>query len=532
MDRSHLYLPLVDSSGVTYPYAEVTLLDQDTGVPIDDPVYLDPYGGAPQQWPILIDPAVINIWTDTPMRVTVQAALPGGATFTRSGVDILPAPAATVLSEEPVHITSADGLGGDAMLGISPDGTATWQVLDALRYHEHEGDAPESTVLGMTGDLKDIYPDQTWLGRDPNGAQGEGATVLGADAHPNGDESVILGRATAGTRAVVAGATATSPASGVVLGAGGNAQQMEQVLLGRNVSGAVAGQSAVVVGSGTTAAAGDQLAAAANVRIAQNGSVIIGHGALPDLSWLGTDPYIAFTSNTVTGRFLGARKDAVLGGTASPVGVFGVAGSYQPLVSSSSVTTSTPGRTALLSLLSALDQLGLIYLTDGAIDDELADWSKTFAHDPNLVLETGDADGSKAGDLNRAKRNAAGTGWVTYLMPTSIRDFRARVFSWQNTGPDLTTLATEVIAEVSPNNTTWTSIPLSWQAMAATTASWYQTWLANTRPVPPGMKYLRLTLQINSAIFTPQLGRVLVRSRNDPLTGFGSGTYGSGPFGG
>ncbi|MEV5568067.1 hypothetical protein AB0L54_35230, partial [Streptomyces sp. NPDC052196] len=267
-------------------------------------------------------------------------------------------------------------------------------------------------------------------------------------------------------------------------------------------------------------------------RVTQNGSVIIGHSALPDLSWLGTDPFVALTSNTVTGRFFAARKDAVLGGTASLVGVFGAAGAVQPLVSSSSITTSTPGRAALLSLLYALDQLGLIYLTDGAIDDELADWTKTYGHDPNLILETGDSDGSKAGDLNRARRNAAGTGSVTYLMPTGIRDVRARVFSWQPSGPDPATLATEVIAEVSSNNTAWTAIPLSWQAMSPTTASWYQTWLANARPVPSGMKFLRLTLQVNSSIVTPQLGRVLIRSRNDPATGFGSSTFGSGPFGG
>lgn len=531
MDRSHLYLPLVDSSGSTYPYAEVTLLDQDTGVPIDEPVYLTPYGGAPQQWPVLVNPAVIKFWTDNPVRVTVQAALPGGATFTRSGVDIAPAPAVTVRTEEPVHIASADGLNGDAMLAISPDGTAAWQVLDVLRFHEHEGDAPESTVLGPAN-LNDIYPDQTWLGRDPSGPQGLGSTVLGPDAQTNGQEAVVLGRAAAGPQAVVAGGGATSPASGVVLGAGGNAQKAEQVLLGRNASGAVAGDGAVVVGSGTTAAAGDNLAAASNARITQNGSVIIGHGALPDLSWLGTDPYVALTNNTVTGRFLAARRDAVLGGPVSPFGAFGVAGAAQPLLSTSTITTSTPGRTALLSLLSALDQLGLIYLTDGAIDDELADWSKSFEHDPNLALETGDGDGSKAGDLNRAKRNAAGTGWVTYLMPTNIRDFRARIFAWQLSGPDLAALATEVVVEVSPNNTAWTTVPLAWQTMAATAASWYQTWLANARPVPPGMKYLRITLQANAAVFTPQLGRVLIRSRNDPLTGFGSGTFGSGPFGG
>ena len=190
MDRCHLYLPLVDASGTLYPYAEVTLLDLETGTPIDEPVYLDPRGGAPQEWPVLIDPAVINFWTDNPLRVTVQALLPGGATFTRSGVDITPAPAATIRSEEPVRIGSADGLSSEAMLAVSPDGTAAWQVLDVLRFHVHEGDAPESTMLGQA-DLTDIYPSQTWVGNSPVGAQGEGSTVLGANGRPDGEAAVV-----------------------------------------------------------------------------------------------------------------------------------------------------------------------------------------------------------------------------------------------------------------------------------------------------------------------------------------------------
>lgn len=529
MDRCHLYLPLVDSSGTPYPYAEVTLLDLDTGNPIDEPVYLDPYGGAPQEWPILVDSAVINFWTDNPLRVTVQALLPGGATFTRSGVDIVPAPAATVRSDEPVHIGSADNLSSEAMLAVSPDGSAVWQVLDVLRFHEHEGDAPHSTVLGSP-DLTDIYPGQTWFGHTPTGAQGKDTAVLGSDAHPGGDGAVILGRATAGPNAVAAGATANATDSSVALGAATNTGLPNQVALGRAASPAAAPDGAVVVGSGVTAPAANTITVGSSAQITSDGKVIVGQGTLPDLSWLNWS--VAVLGNAVMSRFFAARQDAVLGGPASPIGVFGAAGSAQPLVSSSGVITSTPGRTALLSLLSALDQLGLVYLTDGAIDDELADWTQSYAHDPNLVLETGDSDGSKAGDLNRAKRNGAGTGWVAYQQRTGIRDFRAHVFSWQLSGPDPATLATEVVAQVSPDNATWTTIPLAWQTMTATTASWYQTWLANARPLPSGMKYLRLTLQVNSAVFTPQLGRVLVRSRNDPLTGFGSGAYGSGKFGG
>jgi hypothetical protein len=266
----------------------------------------------------------------------------------------------------------------------------------------------------------------------------------------------------------------------------------------------------VVVGAGTAGAANDAVTIA-NARVTENGSVILGHGSLPDLSWLGADPYVALAGNAVTGRFFAARQNAVLAGAASTLGVFGVAGTVQPMVNSSGVTTATPGRAALLSLLSALDQMGLVYLIDGAIDDELADWTKSFAHAANLVLETGDGDGSKAGDTSRAKRNAAGSGWVTYQRTAGVRDFRARVFAWQQNGPNPAALATEIVAEVSPDDTTWTSIPLALQTMTPTAASWYQTWVANARPLPTGMQYLRLTLQVNASVFTPQLGRVIVR---------------------
>ncbi|MEU9405628.1 hypothetical protein AB0E08_07975 [Streptomyces sp. NPDC048281] len=529
MDRCHLYLPLVDSSGITYPYAEVTLLDLETGNPIDEPVYLDPYGGAPQQWPILIDPAVINFWTDNPLRVTVQAGLPGGATFTRSGVDILPAPAATVVSEEPVHIGSADGLSGEAMLAVSPDGSAAWQVLDVLRFHEHPGDAPESTVLGSP-DLTDVYPGQTWIGRTPTGAQGEDAAVLGADAHPGGDDATILGRATAGPNAVAAGATASATDSSVALGAATNTGQPEQVVIGRASTAAAAPDGAIVVGSGQTALATDLGRIGAGIQMTADGKVIIGQGTLPDLSWV--DWATAVLGSAVAPRYFGVRADAVLGAVNSVFGTYGAAGAAQPLVSSSGVTTATPGRTALLSLLSALDKLGLVYLTDGAIDDELADWTKAYAHDANLVLETGDSDGSKAGDTTRAKRNAAGSGSVTYQQKTGILDFRVRVFAYQPGGADVTTLATELVADVSPDNATWTRIPLAWRSLAATTASWYQTWAANARTLPAGSRYLRLTASVNASVFTPQIGRVVVRPGTALLTGFGSGAFGSGPFGG
>jgi hypothetical protein len=509
VERCHLYLPLVDSSGVTYPYAEVTLLSLDTGVPIAEPVYLEPYGGAPQQWPILITPGVINLWTDTPLRVTVQALLPGSATFTRSGVDIGPAPASTVRSEQPVRIGSAEGLDGSAMLAVSPDGSATWQVLDVLRFHKHEGNAPGSTMLGQTS-LRDIYPRQTWVGRDPNGAQGEGSSVLGPDASPDGPEAVVLGDATAGARAVVAGAGATGSASTVVLGSGGNAQQLEQVVLGRNASAAAARQGAVVVGSGVTAPTDSTVALPPGVQISEDGSVVLGQGTPPDLSWLTSDPYVAVLGTTVVPNFLTPRRDAVLAGPSSKFGAFGAAGTTRPLVSTSGLAANAPGRTALLSLVSALDKLGLIYLLDGAIDDRLDDWTKVFAHDANTGLDVGDTDGSKAGDLSRAKRNDIGPGTITYRQAAGIRDFTLHAFTWwQDWNPD--NHDNEITAHVSADNVTWTPLLLAWEPLAPTTADWNQTWARNARPIPPGMQYLRITLDLNSQAWTPQIGRVVVR---------------------
>lgn len=507
MDRCHLYLPLVDNSGVTYRFAEVTLLDTETGTPIEEPVYLDPYGGAPQQWPILIDPAVINFWTDSPLRVTVQALLPGGSTFTRPGVDICPAPPATVRTQHPLHIGPADGLDGTAMLAVSPDGSAVWQVLDSLRTHRHEGDAPESTVLGPA-DLTDIYPSQTWLGNAITGVQGARTVALGAQSVPNAEEAVALGRATAGLRGVAVGGAANAYTSSVAVGAATKTTKLEQVTLGRNVDASPGPQGAVLLGSNTVSAANTAVKSR-GLHVTSTGSVILGNGTLPDLSWL-SDEYVAILGSAVAARFFAARRDASLAGPSSTVGFYGNPGTFVPLLNSVGITPSTPGQAALTSLLSALDRLGLIALTDGAIDDELADWSKSFAHNANMVLETGDADGSKGGDLARAKRNGAGPGTITYTLADGIRDFRARVFAWQ-LAVDPAVLATELVADVSPNGTTWTRVTLAWQPLAATAASWYQTWAANARPLPAGTKYVRFTVDVNTTVFTPQIGRVLVR---------------------
>ncbi|WP_307545295.1 hypothetical protein [Streptomyces sp. V3I8] len=499
---------------MTYQFAEVTLLDPETSTPIDTQVFLEPNGGAPQEWPVLFDPAVIDLWLDTPQRVTVLALLPGGSTLTRTGVDVSPAPAATVRTEAPLHIGSAEGLSSQAVLAVSPDGSAVWQSLDVLRDHRHEGDSPDSTVLGML-DLQDIYPGQTWLGPAISGEQGPDAAAMGYQAHPGGAEATAVGRAAgAGARGTALGADSSAGAEATALGANSSAGHQEQVVAGRNTSAAAGPPGAVVLGAQLNAEA---LASVRTpgVRVYEDGRVVLGQGVLPDMSWA-DEAYTAILGSAVVPKFFGARNDATMAGRAQTLGFFGASGQTVPLLSTSSVAVGTPGRDALLSLMSALDRMELIHLTDGAIDDELADFTKSFAHNANAVIETGADNGTKPGETSLVKRNAAGPATLTYRIANGIRDFRSRVFVWSTTGSPASP-TTELVADVSPDNTTWTRVPLSWQPLIPTTDSWNQCWAANQNPLPAGTQYLRLTLDNNPAIFTPMIGRVIVRPIGDPV---------------
>ncbi|MGW1436888.1 hypothetical protein ACWD7M_16755 [Streptomyces griseus] len=509
MDRCHLYLPLIDSSGASYAYAEVTLLDPKTDAPLDQPVYLQPIGGAPQRWPILVDPAVVNLWLDAPARVTLQALLPGGSTLTRTGVDIAPAPSSTVRTTRPLRIGSAAGLSSDALLAVSPGGTAAWQVLDALRDHRHEGDAPNSTVLGME-DLQDIYPGQTWLGADVGGQQGANAVAVGPGASPNADEAVSVGPgASAGLRSVAVGGGASGQASSVVLGAGATAVKPEQQALGRNADATAGPDSAIVLGAGSAAEAETEVKAT-GLHARQNNVLALGSGVLPDLSSVGEE-YTAILGNAIAPRFFAARDSASMAGTTSLLGFFGSQGGYRTVLNTSAITPATPGYTALLSLSAALDQLGLIYLTDGAVDDELVDWAKSLDHS-NMVLETGDTDGSKGGDLNRARRSATGPGTITYQVTTGVRDIRLHAFVYAPSGTPANH-QNQITVQVSTDGAAWTSVPLGWQPLQATAADWGRVVGENAQPLPPSMRYLRVHLDLGSSATSPQLGRVIVRQR-------------------
>lgn len=367
MDRCHLYLPLTDSSGAPYSYAEVTLLDEETGQPTTEPVYLKPSNGAPEPFPILFDPSIVDLWTDNPVRVTVQASLPGGASFTRAGVDIAPAPLATLRTTAPLHLGSAERLDGSALLAVSPDGSAAWQVLDQLRFHRHQGDSADSVALGLTT-LTDIYAGQTWVGNGAGAAgadQGSGSVALGRNANPKGVDSTAVGAATAAPGSLAAGAAATSGPGSTALGASASAPGTDQVVVGRAATAAADTTDAVALGSEAAATSTVEVVLQNLVRVLEDGTIAIGSGAIPSLTPYGEGPAVVFLpANTVVPSYLGARGDVKLGdSTSDTIGFYGATPAARPTASIAGITTGTPGRTALLSLISALTQLGIIATT-------------------------------------------------------------------------------------------------------------------------------------------------------------------------
>lgn len=528
MDRCHLYLPLVDSSGIPYPFADVTLLDMATGLPISTPVYLEPVGGNPQTWPILVsNPAVVSLWTDTPLRCTLLAALPSGATMTRVGIDIVPPPTGTVRTDRPVTIESTDGIDSSAILSVSPIGEATWGLVDALQYHRHGGDSEDSAMVGMTG-YSDVYPGQVWVGSAPgapSALQGPDTVAIGAAAQVDGQGAVALGHATAAGSSVAVGATATAGASSVALGPAASATGSGQVALGKGASASAGAAKAVAIGSGVVAAAGSAVTIGPGIKLLSDGTLVLGYGSMPDLTGLSGTVFLAIVGELLMPQYARLAKDASLAGAASTFGAFGAGGSTRPILSSSGVTGATAGHDAILSLLAALDGLGLIYLTDNAIDDQAADFTLTATH-TNISLDTGDASGFYAGDTARFKRTTSAAGEVTYsVLASDIKDFNVRVFS--SSPVDITA---EVLAWLSPDGTTWTPVTLAWQPLITTVSPWVQTWCTNARPLPSGMRYLKLQIGANAATAAPQIGRVLIRTWSPIL--YGTGLFGDGLYGG
>jgi hypothetical protein len=180
---------------VVFPYASITINDADTGAPVSTNVYVQPNDGNPVAFPLFTDPAIVDIWTDDPVRVQIVAEVSDNVRIVLDGVDILPPAENIFRSPEPLVVDGGDMTVNTAVLMSSASGRAQFQVADPVGTHQHVGDSAGSVVL--TGEAPtDFNPYQTWVGYHAGenaSASSTASSAYGAHAELNGASSTILG---------------------------------------------------------------------------------------------------------------------------------------------------------------------------------------------------------------------------------------------------------------------------------------------------------------------------------------------------
>jgi hypothetical protein len=430
VSRCHLYLPLLDSSGNVFPYASVTFNDPDTGNTTSEPIFVQSTGGNAISLPLFCDPAVIDIWTDNPVRLQIVAIVANNVRIQLKGVDLLPEPSVIVQSASPIRVTGQPDAALDtAVLMSSGQGEAAFRVANPLATHQHAGDSSGSVVL--TGeDATDFDPYQTWVGYhagENTASNSTGATALGPHADIQGTNATLAGigqvtaqtssgilgdmatvlssedgTATNGTTAIGAanvtaqGASMTVvgslngpsspsavPDNAVVIGAGNVVGAAGSVKIGPNHPTSQAGPNHTTIGAANIAqgsllpwATGQTPTAIGSTTLAGDPSTALssddwfgGVGPLSrgrnDTSW---NPSLTTLSGTaLTQAMLYVGGDVVVNGqrtyqnTSTTLGFFGATGTVRPSIPYAAGDVSN---TQLTSLMHALAQIGLIYVTD------------------------------------------------------------------------------------------------------------------------------------------------------------------------
>lgn len=494
-DRCHLYLPLIDSAGNQYPYAQVTLLNPDTLEPIVAPVYADPSGGSPLAFPVFSSPGLIDLWCDVPMRVTVVAVMSFDVTVTLTGVDFRPPPTGTVRTLTPVRLNAPVDIDSTAVLVAGLDGTAAWQVSNVFNHHNHEGDAPASVVLGPT-DPTNWATGEVWIGPTAGTTTDPGSNEIGIGslAVPHGAGSIAIGpSATAQGQGTAIGSTAQAGSQSTAMGAATASTAASQALIGRAVTSAT--PNAVAIGSGLAAY---KLGLGPRIRDDASGNTLIGTGTVPDTTgWAG--PFIHLLNDTVAPQALRSPGDTVLAAGGALLGAYGGAGGPRAPIDGTAATG------AALSLLQALDALGLIFLITGSTySDNMVDFSQMTTHDANLVFDTTSGTNFE-GRTSRLKRNSDIPSPFSYTRPADAKTFLIAMYArTTNTTPGNSISATAATSSTgTPMN-----IPVACTPQVTTAGGWYRVNVYPTRDLPPGMRYLTFTLKNDPDVFAPQIGKI------------------------
>lgn len=409
--RCHANVPVTDAQGNLATSVNVTLVESASQTfPQNVNFYVREVGGQPIRFPVTFRPGIIEIWSDTPIRVDLLVQLPSGAAIGYQGVDISP-PADNVTSAPtPMKIGYAD-LSQNSVLISATRNSSNFQVIAPTITHQHAGDSASSVVL-TNEDAKDFNPQQTWIGYhagendayDTTGstAIGKGSLLQGANATVVGGGSELGDSAT-----IVAPGGASAGSSGTVIGLNGAANS-QGVSVGANNTVMAGGSGTTVLGSDNNIYSNSGVILGdAHTDVVGNSHVYVGHAnklyPLPvsqvpavqgyvlgstsvasnigsSTDWFGGGAWGAVgypdqASDSRAGMILGdlvanlllkVDGNAAIGGaqtyssTTSTVGFFGSAGATRPSTPLYATDTTSTPIPALTSLIQALNSLGLI----------------------------------------------------------------------------------------------------------------------------------------------------------------------------
>jgi hypothetical protein len=267
--RCHLHLPITNSAGVVFPYATLEFFDFTTGAPSTEPIFVQALGGNAVSTPLFCDPAVIDVWTDNPVRFKIVATVQGNVRIQLDGVDMLPEP--TSMMQAPAHMRVTEppntALNTEVLMSSLP-GEAAFRVANPLATHQHEGDSVGSVVL--TGeDATDFNPYQSWLGYHAGenvSAYSPASSALGPHADVQGANATIvgIGQIITQTSSGLAGDMAT-----VLSSEDGTAAQGSTTIGAANIT--AQGRNVTVVGS---------LNGTSSPGSTPDGTVVVGQGSV------------------------------------------------------------------------------------------------------------------------------------------------------------------------------------------------------------------------------------------------------------
>lgn len=183
MARSHLLRPLTDGQGNLLYGATVTVRDADFSIPIgqtlwNDPVATDPVANVLPN-PFTATAGVVDIWLDTPQRVSVLVEY-SGAQADQVYLDVQPPPEQTVISIDgpmaivntptvPGQVLLSTGTAGQVQWGTAPSGTSLTPVVITSSQSFNTGADPagwtftQSNGAAHSYDPGNIPPGTTYL---------------------------------------------------------------------------------------------------------------------------------------------------------------------------------------------------------------------------------------------------------------------------------------------------------------------------------------------------------------------------------